>query len=540
MYMARIEAQQRHFTRVGVGIVVSFGLVFVYLLFVAGQTAGLQDVNAIECACIARNLARTGHYTTSILKPLSLAKVPRPNDHPDLIYAPLHPLYESIWLRAMNLSPRAIPLAGGTWLFLGALLILFLGSKWFDARVGCLAAVLYVLNLTMLTDAAGGTEGPMLAFLLLVLLAVSVGFAEAQVKTPWRAAAVGAVTGALYLTKEVWGLSVIPAALAVMAASPRSQRGRLVGACLGAFLVVLMPWLVRTAIVTGDPLFSFRWLESVMHTRSYPGNTLYRTFTAQYPSWLLFAVTSPREVIEKAVRGIQIVYAEPVMAPGIFVGALFVSAIMVTLGSPHFEIARYVIYGSYLLAVGAMLILFPDHRLTAPIAGPATLIGVAFFVQMLDRATANLKAAKRRRYSAVAFVLLGLVHSFPTLARMGSGRPVEAIRTEAIRVQVQQVAALTDGLIVTDVPWPLAWFGDRTTIWLPKSPEELGKIESQIGPVQWLLLTPFSQASRETERTDAWIGMWQRGIGSDNSERGYRVYKRLLGDWVLFRRTTAP
>ncbi|MBC7287311.1 MAG: hypothetical protein H5T86_04545, partial [Armatimonadetes bacterium] len=75
-----------------IGLVVGIGLLFLYLLYVSGQTGGLNDVNALEYGVIARNLAKHGQFSTDILKPLSLAKIPKVSGHPDLIYPPLHPL----------------------------------------------------------------------------------------------------------------------------------------------------------------------------------------------------------------------------------------------------------------------------------------------------------------------------------------------------------------------------------------------------------------------------------------------------------------
>ncbi len=537
--MGEMERGLQVYTRLGVGLIIGLGLAFIYLLFVAGRGPGLQDVNALECACIARNVARTGHFATSILKPISLARIPRPDDHPDLIYTPLHPLWESLWLRGMGLSDRAIALAGGAWLFLGTGLLLAMGWAWFDPRVGYLAAAAYALNINMMQHAAGGTEAPMIAFFLLLLMAALAGYAKSGGQSLWRALGVGVVAGLLALSKDVWGLSVLAAAVAVYSLTPRALRPRMTLAVLGAFALVLAPWLVRNALVSGDPFFSFRWLESVMHTQTYPGNTLYRTYTTDYPSWTLFVITSPREVLAKTLRGLQQLYAEPIVAPGLYVGALFVAAILFPLGSRGVEISRYVLYGAYGLAVMAMLVLLPAQRLTAPLAAPATLLGVAFFVRLLDQTLANHPPRVQGRYMALAFVALVLLQCFPSMTELAAGRSVAA-ENQAIRATAQQAAALVDGPVVTDMPWPLAWYGDTTTIWVPKSFEDLQKIQQQIGPLKWLLLTPMSRATESSERMQPWASLWQRALREDVFQSGFRVYRRLPGGWILFQRTNPP
>ncbi len=523
---------------IGIGIVVGIGLLFLYLLYSSGQTSGLSEVNAIEYAVIARNIAAHGAFATDVLKPISLAKIPKVTNHPDLIYPPLFPLWEALWLKWMGLSERAIPLASGAWLFIGGLVMLLLGNAWFGPRVGAAAAVLYLLNVNMLSYAAGGAETPMLACELLVLLAAAVAFFHASPKTVFKAAVLGAVAGIMYLTKYVWGLSILPAAVAVFWATPARHRLKVTLACVVAFMIVISPWLVRNTLVAGTPLFSFRWLESVMHTRTYPGNTLYRTFTTTYPHWLLFAVTSPREVLAKARAGLVAVYSEPVLAPSPYIGAFFIAAILVALGSRAFELGRYVIYASYLLVVLALLIVFPAPRLTGALAGVATLIALAFYDKLLVGATSAVPPLRRDKLILTGFIVLGIVQALPVVQRLSAGRPPSAVRTDEMRMAARQIASLVDGPVVTDVPWPIAWFGEVKAIWLPTTPQDLAKIEDAIGPIKWMLLTPFVSRTIQTERTGVWADMWQEALRRDLTRHGFAVYRRLPNNWVLFRRTT--
>ncbi|MBC7289364.1 MAG: hypothetical protein H5T86_15250, partial [Armatimonadetes bacterium] len=405
-------------------------------------------------------------------------------------------------------------------------------------RVGVAAAIFYLLNGAMLDYAAGGLEAPMIAFELLLLVAAVVSFFADSPKRAWKAATVGALAGVLYLTKYTWGLAIVPCVVGAYLASPTRHRAKMAVLCLAAFIAVISPWLVRNTIVAGSPFFSFRWLESVMYTRTYSGNTLYRTFTRDYPHWLLFALTSPREVIAKARTGLMTIYGDPVTAPGPYVGALFIAGILATLGKRAFELGRLVFYATYILVVIALLILFPAPRLTAPICSVATLFGVAFFVKLAEDMTRGLPERKRNGAVIGGLVVLGIIHSLPVLQQLSAGRPAAAVRTETVKMAARQVASLIDSPIVTDVPWPIAWFGEKPAIWLPVSFDDLDKIEDAIGPVKWMLLTPFTRRTVETERTGGWARIWEAAMRQDIVEHGFAVYKRLPGDWILFRRTT--
>jgi len=125
------------------------------------------------------------------------------------------------------------------------------------------------------------------------------------------------------------------------------------------------------------------------------------------------------------------------------------------------------------------------------------------------------------------------------MTELAAGRSVAA-ENQAIRATAQQAAALVDGPVVTDMPWPLAWYGDTTTIWVPKSFEDLQKIQQQIGPLKWLLLTPMSRATESSERMQPWASLWQRALREDVFQSGFRVYRRLPGGWILFQRTNPP
>ena len=535
--MGHDQEGQRTLRRIGIGFVVGFAVLFVYALYISGQSAGLTDVNAIECACIARNVARTGTFATDVIKPLSLARVPVLQNHPDLIYAPLHPLWEAAWYALMK-SEKAIPWACGAWLFLGGVLLLVLGTKWFNIRVGALSAVLYVLNLTMLENAGGGTEAPMLGFLLLVLLALAKMYLGDPKKPIWKAVAFGAVAGILGLTKYAWGLSIIPVLIAVLYSTPSKSRLTATLAAFGAFILVLLPWMIRNALVVGDPFFTLQYAEGVMNTKSFPGNTLYRTFTTSYPSALMFFLTSPKEALDKLRSGLGVVYSIPISAPGLYLGALFVVSLFTTLGLRAFELARYVLYGAYVLCVLALLVVFPAPRLLVCLAAPATLFAVAFFDKILTSATEKMLDKARGRWTVAAFTLLAVLVCLPTILQLSGGRSKDSERLESVKDTARQVAALVDGPVVSDVPWPIAWYGDVKTIWLPKTVRDLNKCENIIGPAKWLLLTPMVYRSQETERTQDWVRMWGAAQQNDVLSQGYAVYRRLPDNWVLFQRVT--
>jgi len=51
-------------------------------------------------------------------------------------------------------------------------------------------------------------------------------------------------------------------------------------------------------------------------------------------------------------------------------------------------------------------------------------------------------------------------------------------------------------IIITDIPWAVAWYADRISVWLPKNLEQIEEIEeiasSQQTPVQGIVISPYS------------------------------------------------
>ncbi len=535
--MGHDQEGQRTLRRIGIGFVVGIGLLFVYLLYVSGQSAGPTDVNAIECACIARNLATTGHFASDVIKPLSLARVPVLANHPDLIYAPLHPLWEALWYKVLG-NEKAISLACGAWLFLGGLLLLFLGTKWFSLRVGALAAVLYVLNPVMLDNAGGGTEAPMLGFLLLVLLALAKTYLGDKDKPLWKAAAFGAVAALLGLTKYAWGLSIIPVLIAVLYSTPAKSRLTATLAAFGAFIVVLLPWMVRNALVVGDPFFTFQYAEGLMNTRSFPGNTLYRTFTTSYPSALMFFLTSPKEALEKIRSGLGVVYPIPVTGPGIYLGALFVASLFTALSLRSFELARYVLYGAYAFCVLALLVVFPAPRLLVCIAAPATLFAVAYFDKLLTSATEKMLERARARWTIAAMVLLALVVCLPP----PSSSPPAALRTPRAWSRSKRPPARlppsSTARSSATFPGLLPGMATSRPSGSPRPSRTSTRSRTSPALPSGSSSPPWSTAVRRPSAPPTGSACGAPPSRTTSSPKGYAVYRRLPDNWILFQRVT--
>ncbi|BDS06218.1 hypothetical protein NT6N_12580 [Oceaniferula spumae] len=82
----------------------------------------------------------------------------------------------------------------------------------------------------------------------------------------------------------------------------------------------------------------------------------------------------------------------------------------------------------------------------------------------------------------------------------------------------------TKEVIISDTPWAVAWYADRTAVWLPKNLEQIGEVEkiaeSQQTPVNGIVITPYSYAQDNILST-----------GSPNGAYG-ELYPLVYGAWA--------
>jgi hypothetical protein len=529
--------------KIGLVLLVSLVVIVSHLIYHAGRFKGITDINALDYAQVARNVSQGEGFTTNIVRPLSLCRVPRIEKHPELTFAPLHPYIASLFMRMMPDKDRAIALSCGMGFLLTAPVVFFLGWQLFDIRTGYLSVALYATNTMLLRYSISGLEvmwlGLWCSLLLLVLHALSR-------KQRWRivlAGIAGLLLALIYLTQYLWIVILLPVLVFVFISSEKTRRWQACIVLLLVFAVVIAPWCVRNAQLTGNPFFTFRVAESIMGTRTNPGNTLYRQFTDAYPSWAWYLMDRPLEVLEKVRDGLQVQYMALPQIAGGFLSAFFVVSIIVSLGTKTFERVRYLWYAMFAVLVLALAVVAPDQRLIAPLAPFATVVAAGFFLRLLNARIEEPVQERRQRYLNLGIGVLIVIHALPLgfdLFRFREVTPEQRAVVGAAQA-AREAAGVTDGPIVTDVPWIMAWYADRTAVWLPKTTGDLRNIEDKLGKIPWLMLTP-QVASRQYDIQERTIRDWGTaylaGREGDTPFEGYIPDERVVaGGWVLYHAT---
>jgi len=513
------------------------GTLLIYLVFTVSRFERITDINALDYAQVARHVARGEGFTTSFIKPLSLVYNKSVENHPELTYPPLHIGWTSLVMRVMGPTDKAVSHSSGLAFLLTSPLVFLLALRLFDLRTASLATILYATNGNFLDYAISGLEASLLGLLVTGFLFSLYLAAKAGRREMLFVAAAGALMGLIYLTKDVWVLAAIPA-LVYLVKMREERRLARAGVFVGLAVLVALPWLVRNYNLTGNPFFTLRATELLGQTRAYPGNSLYRRYAEYIPNFVVFAASNPRAVFDKCRSGLALFYPRVAGMAGIFLTPFFLVAILTRLGDEDFERWRNSIYAMLVIVALALTLLIAAPRLLAPLGPAMTVIATAYFWRLVNERTAHHKhERKKSRAITIAVAVLVAAHVFPFVLAVTPGPRAAEATPDAVNAACEQLAERTEGAVLTDMPWAVAWVADRDAVWLPQAQLDLNKLESAVGPFRWMLLTPLLPQLAAAEDLQQWADVWRAAQRGDIKHGRFGVRGRLADStWILFER----
>jgi hypothetical protein len=517
----------------------SLGVVALAFLYDIRAYRNLATPEAMDAAQLARNISEGKGYTTLFIRPFSLYLVQNHNQaktpfaltnadfdfaqiktaHPDLANPPVYPLVLAGLMKVLpfdytvNLKKPFWTNGGSFWryqpdffiaLFNEMLLLIvvaltfFLAKKLFDPNVAWLSAIL-VLGCELLWrfSASGLSTMLLLVFflgLVLFLLEIERSARDSQPRASrlfGLAATVGILTGIGALTRYAFGWTIIPVALFLLFFSGPRRVGHMLAA-LAAFALVLTPWIVRNELVSGTA-FGTAGYAVVEGTFVFPRFQLERSIHPELTQamWLKPYV----QKFSGNVRGI--LTGDLLKSVATWAGVLFFAGLFLGFRSMGARRVRYFL----LMCLGVFIVaqslgrtelsnLSPEinsENLLVLLVPLVFVFGASFFFTLLDQMTLPLV---QLRYAVIAgFVALCCLPMF--FALLSSTRPV--VYPPYFPPEIQQTAnwMKPDELMMSDVPWAVAWYGHRQCVWLSLDAQtDFYAINDYLKPVQALYLTP--------------------------------------------------
>lgn len=532
------------------------------------ETTAFATPTAMDQAQLGRNLA-TGHgYTTLFVRPLSLhlleeqaAKQPtRTNDlgrlkapHPDLANAPLFPL---LLAGAMKVLPFKYEiLRGGEFsryqpemliaflnqglFFLAAFLLYRLARRLFDTPVAAISVIVFLGAEIYWQFTVSGL--PTMLALVVVLLLARVLAAVAQAahtegpETTEAAEVAAAPRGPVWfagmavlagflvavaaLTTYALGWLIVPVAVWFALCFPGRRTVMSVGA-LVAFLLAMAPWAGRNYQLSGH-LFGTAGLAVTSESRQFTEDRLERSLTPN------FSKVEFEEILRKLVVNVLEIAREDLpKLGGNWVVAFFLVGLMLPFRNPALNRLRL-----FVLLAGLTLTLAQalgrTHLSGSPysangvhvenllvlLAPLAFVFGVALYFILLEQLPLPFPEARQAVHALFCLVACGpfLLTVMPPKAKAAAFPPYWP-------PLVQQLSGWTrtNDLMMSDVPWAVAWYGQRQCVWTVLDVErDFYAINDFRKPVNSLYLTQlttdakfFSQMTRADDRNEhswAWF-----------------------------------
>jgi len=487
------------------GVVV---LITVALLYLFVQFTGFDSPTAMDQGQISRALASGEGFSTKYIRPLALWQLNRAEkaipagDFPDFLKPPLSPLVNTIPLLMAKahwtMTPKDIVYAGdraiaifSVLLFLAAVVVAyFVARRLFDAQLAFIACLLVLVTDMLWKFSLSGLPQMLLLLLLMVTSWAIVKAMDEQEEAPqapplkkWLLqAGIGALFGLMTLSHWLacwffFGYLFF----AFFYFKPRI----LPLAAVGAFVLVLIPWIVRTYGVSGHPFgIALFPLGQDM--------TLVRSLDPDFSDLFYGFKMKVRLGIVDQMGGL-FGYLGLNLAALAFFGALFHPFKRFTAARFRWCIlAMWVAAVLGMAAYGPLTGAVSDLQLHAVFIPLMAIYGLAFLLVLWNR------LGFTHSLSRLAFhVVIVFLAAIPMLLTLFAGQGQSINWPPYIP---PYIAILGDWYepkeaLCSDMPWAVAWYANRKCLLLPDSPKTMVEISDYnvIGaPISGLYMTPIT------------------------------------------------
>ncbi len=485
------------------------GLTFFYL---SPGFRGLNHEKGLEQAQIAREIARGNGFQSKMIRPLSLRQSLEHSDNVsltgfhDTYHAPLNPLLNSIalnfskdnfeWDRKETVYPLDRVITGVSIMFLlfsiGMTYLLI--TEIFDSKIGTVTALLMLLCEMLWQFSQSGL--PQMLMLFLFTCASYFLFKALQSQINGRKPLLWLIlcAGCFGLLALAHWLAIWPfVGLLIFTALYFKPRGVAAILMLLTFLMIVSPWAIRNIKITGTPLGSGYY--SVLGGMSVGEEYIFRSYES--PEQNIFGNGFYTKIINTSINQLNGLYA---FLGSIAVAPLFFLSLLHPFKRRVIADFRWCILAMWIFAVmGMALFGLPGqtydanqlHMLFIPLM---TAYGLAFLSILWGRLgfSSNMPLIINGHLIIAIFL-----SSMPMILGLIPGIRY-SFRNKDLSTQALQISYIRDevdpaGIVVSDDPSHVAWYADRSSLWLPATPQQMLEIQhltAQNGqPLSGVLLT---------------------------------------------------
>jgi hypothetical protein len=477
------------------------------------QFRGLSTSQGMDQAQIGRAIASGQGWRTKLVRPLAVGQLQAHGKDvaqsvwSDTYNAPLPPLIDAIALLPVKghwkMSTRTAIYAGdkaiatmSILLFIGSVAVLFFTARrLFDQRLALLACGLVLLCDAMWQYSLSGLPQMLLLLLFNTTVYLLVRAVEAQHRDEsslkWLVAA-GAGFGLLALTHALtlW----ISLGALIFAAFFFRPRGRSALILLAICAIAYLPWLIRTFVVSGNPggvaiysIFNgvghseWAWMRRLNFDA---GTNILGAFRDKITGGLISQTAHLFEYFALSV--VALMFFVSLLHPFKKTETAAIRWMILAMwGGAVLGMAIYGISDEQGVAANQL------HLIFVPLM---TCYGLAYLLVQWNRLALEIPFA-RAGFIALLYLLCALPMIFAT---PWLSPPKPFVRWPPYMpplIGVLNDWMKPDEVTATDMPWAVAWYADRRSLWLPDTQRvfnDLADYNTLGGPVRGLYLTPVS------------------------------------------------
>lgn len=418
-----------------------------------------------DYAQLANNVNEGNGYSTSVLRPLAY-RFFKTLPQPEVTRMPGYPFSLALFFKMFGRNDFTVVLFNGVfYMALVILAYLFAYELSCDVFTSLVAAVATALTKGFLMQSLEAEPNVMYS-------ALFVAFCYYYIKNPRRYLAHGIILGVLQLVRA--NTQFVLLALFFISIFDGSQgiRNRLSGGIklIAGFLIGITPHLIRNYIIIGNPFFSLYSYSLLLQTKSFPGYTIWNQINEIDP--LLFVKTHPWEIISKSFQWLLRLIQSSIQFYSLVVLLLVGGTFFLANENPRIKSLKILIGLS--IVVQTLLVL--------PL-GAVPYYYLFFFPLMIIISSINIKEFFEA-YGKIALMAAVLVFVYVTIPYWKNPKPINIM--PEIGRQVARLSGDND-ILLSDIPWELAWYSNRKTIWLPYDMDTLKIISKKLRPNYILL-----------------------------------------------------
>ena len=534
---------------INAGIIIRRVLFFILLiglslLYLLVTFRGLDSPKGMDQAQIAREIARNEGFTTKVLRPVSIWQNGEVRDgqpiikdaNRDTYHAPLHPILLSWALRFVDGDDAdkwrmtendtvykldRVVAATSVICFLIAIGVNYLLiSRIFDARIGGVTAMLMLL--CDLNWKFSQTGLPQMFMLLLFSCACFFAYRAVEASEKGQTALGPALIAATFLgllALTHWLAIWIVLGFAVYAGFFFRPRGAAGLAALGFVLLLSLLPLIKNKQFSGS--MGGTSILAVFNGLGTSEDSVMRTYNLQ--DAYLPLQNLPFKIVRTTILQAGDLYTN---LGSLLTAPLFFLSLLHPFKRRSIANFRWCILLMWLFSTIGMAIFGltagsatdPNqlHVLFAPLFAA---YGLAFVAILWSRLRIHTEIPPLRNAHFVVAILisagpmvLDLPRQIRDVGKAGTVPPhwppyFPPVLNTGLAAQVRE-----NEIVVTDQPWAVAWYADRTALWLPNRVDDFKKLESladsQDTPFAGLMISPYSHSRKGLESVYYEYGEW--------------------------------